>query len=164
MDDAVDLVAIAGGDGTVGDALRALADPAAPAVAATVLPLGSANNIARTLGLDLEPAELIAAWADARRCRYRLGELTTATRQLTFLEGVGGGLIAAGIERAMLVENGGDDKVALGLRVLRRLVDTLHEEEWRVELDGADHSGAFLAVEAMVIGETGPRIPLAPAA
>jgi diacylglycerol kinase family enzyme len=33
-----------------------------------------------------------------------------------------------------------------------------------VELDGADASGDYLAVEAMVIGETGPNILLAPAA
>ena len=73
-------------------------------------------------------------------------------------------MIAAGIERALLIENGEDDKVALGVRVLRGLIGTLPAQEWRVELDGGDHSGAFLAVEAMVIGETGPRIPLAPAA
>ena len=31
-------------------------------------------------------------------------------------------------------------------------------------LDGVEHRGRYLAVEAMVIGETGPRVPLAPAA
>ena len=164
LDDTTELIAVAGGDGTVGKALLALADPETPRVPVTVLPLGSANNIARELGLDGDPAELIAGWDDAGRSRYRLGEIATDARRLTFLEGVGGGLIAAGIERAQQVENGDDDKVALGLRVLRRLVETLDPNEWRIELDGVDHGGTFLAVEVMLIGETGPRIPLAPAA
>lgn len=55
-----DLVAVAGGDGTVGKALTALGDIEPPLIA--VLPLGSANNIARALGIDNQsPEELTPA-------------------------------------------------------------------------------------------------------
>jgi diacylglycerol kinase family enzyme len=83
---------------------------------------------------------------------------------LAFLETVGGGLFAESIRRAQRTETGDQDKVELGLRVLRQLVDELPAPPWRVELDGTDCSGNFLAVEAMVIGWTGPNIPLAPRA
>ena len=148
----------------MGDVLRGLAEPDAPRVAVTVLPLGSANNIAREFGLDRDPAELIAGWADATRFPYRLGELTTAAHRLPFIEAIGGGLIAAGIERAKQVEQEDADKVALGVRVLRELVDTLRSQQWHIELDGRDCGGTYVGVEVMLIGETGPKIPLAPAA
>ena len=81
-----------------------------------------------------------------------------------FVETVGGGLFAEAIREAERDQQDDDDKVELGLRVLRRLVDELPTQPWRLGLDGVEHHGRYLAVEAMVIGETGPRVPLAPAA
>jgi diacylglycerol kinase family enzyme len=159
-----DLVAVAGGDGTVGQVLRALAE--GPRRLFTVVPLGSANNIAKTFGLcDLDPEALVESWATAETRRFRLGEMTCGDRGTTFLEAVGGGLLAETIEVADRSDpEGGDEKVDHGLRVMRALVEELPSQPWHVELDGADRSGDYLAVEAMVIGETGPNIPLAPAA
>ncbi len=159
-----DLVAVAGGDGTVAQVLRAVAERERRLV--TVLPLGSANNIAKTFGLsDRSPEELVAGWATGQTMRFRLGEMTCGERGTTFLEAVGGGLLAETIEVADRSDpGGGDEKVDHGLRVLRALVEELPSQRWQVELDGVDASGDYLAVEAMVIGETGPNIPLAPAA
>lgn len=162
LEQPADLVAIAGGDGTVGEVLRELASH--PPRTATVLPLGSANNIARIFGLDRDPRELIAGWKTATRSRFRVGEVTAADQRSTFLEAVGGGLFAEVLARAEGTDADRDDKVEHGLRLLLELVEELPAEPWQVELDGNDHSGDYLAVEALVIGETGPRIPLAPAA
>jgi diacylglycerol kinase (ATP) len=163
LDEDPDLVAIAGGDGTVGAVLTAMAKR--EQVLVTVLPLGSANNIARVLGVpDRPPEELVAGWATATRRRFRLGDLQAPNRNETFVETVGGGLFAAAIKEAERVQDDDDDKVELGLRVLRRLVDELPTQPWQLKLDGVEHHGSYLAVETMVIGETGARIPLAPAA
>ena len=54
-----DLVVVAGGDGTVDEAALALAGSGLPL---TILPLGTANNIARSFGLMREERELMAAW------------------------------------------------------------------------------------------------------
>jgi diacylglycerol kinase family enzyme len=160
--DAADLVAIAGGDGTVRTVLRAMAEREQALV--TVLPLGSANNIANAFGLgDRSAAELIAGWSNAARRRFRLGALRAPDRSDAFVETVGGGLFAEAIKQAEGIEQDDDDKVELGLRVLRRLVDEMPLQPWRLVLDGVEHHGDYLAVEAMVIGETGPRVPLAPA-
>lgn len=79
---AVDRVIIGGGDGTLGTAARPLLDAGLPL---GILPLGTANNVARTLGIpdDLDAACDIAA-AGSRR-RIDVGEvndrcfLTTAS-------------------------------------------------------------------------------------
>jgi diacylglycerol kinase family enzyme len=114
---------------------------------------------------DRSPEELIAAWETAETRHFRLGEVTANGRSATFLEAVGGGLLAETIEVADRSDpEGGDEKVEHGLRVLRALVEELPAQRWKVELDGADEGGDYLGVEAMVIGETGPNIPLAPAA
>ncbi len=74
LDEDPDLVAIAGGDGTVGAVLTEMANREQALV--TVLPLGSANNIARALGFPDRPTEkLVAGWATATRRRFRLGDL-----------------------------------------------------------------------------------------
>jgi hypothetical protein len=54
-----DLVVAAGGDGTVNAAAQVLAGTGVPL---TVIPLGTANNIAATLGCAGDAAELIAGW------------------------------------------------------------------------------------------------------
>src|SRR5262249_54171030 len=151
-----------GGDGTIGAVMRELARR--PRLV-TLLPVGSANNIAEALGFgEREPAELIAAWPEASPRRFCLGVLSAGGRDETFLESVGGALFAASIGRAEHAETEDVDKVDLGLRVLRGLVDELPARPWRLELDDDEVEGDFLAVEAMVVGETGPKIPLAPAA
>ena len=160
--EAVDLVAIAGGDGTVRKVLTAMAEREQALV--TVLPLGSANNIAHAFGLGRSPEELVAGWSTATRRRFRLGDLRAPERREIFVETVGGGLFAEAIKQAEGIEQDDDDKVELGLRVLRRLVDELPTQPWHLVLDGVEHHGDYLAVEAMVIEETGPRVPLAPAA
>ena len=62
-----DLVVVAGGDGTVGKVTRRMVGRGVPLA---VLPSGTANNIARTLGLIGRPfEELVRSWEGARRVK-----------------------------------------------------------------------------------------------
>ena len=150
-----DLVAVAGGDGAVCNVLAELPGKGPPA---TIIPLGSANNIATALGLVHHTAEeLVEGWSTAPRSRYDLGEPGK------FAESAGCGLFAAMLERGSDGPSG-EDKVEHGLHVLRELVEGAQAEPWRIELDGVERSGALLAVEAMLIGVTGPGVVLAPLA
>src|SRR5437868_2564299 len=54
-----DLVVAAGGDGTIATVIRALTDRSIPVA---LLPLGTANNIARSLGIAGTPQELVETW------------------------------------------------------------------------------------------------------
>jgi diacylglycerol kinase family enzyme len=54
----VDVVLVVGGDGTVGKVGRELIDSG---ISLGVLPLGTASNLARSLGFTASPEEIIAA-------------------------------------------------------------------------------------------------------
>ena len=70
IDERTELVVAAGGDGTVSAAARLLSGRPVPLA---ILPLGTANNIARTLQGDASVEELVAGWNTAARCRVDVG-------------------------------------------------------------------------------------------
>ena len=66
-----DLVAVAGGDGIVGTVAKQMIGKSVPIA---VLPMGTANNIASTLGLTgLSMDDLIRGWRSARRIQLDVG-------------------------------------------------------------------------------------------
>lgn len=163
-----DLVAVAGGDGSVGKVFREIATNEA---FVTLLPVGSANNIAGSLGIDgVDLERLVAGWAGGQVQRFDVGEARAPWGDVLFVESLGGGIFgevlarAEGIDDVEGLEVEGDEKVVFGLELLREVIEGLPALEWRIEIDGEDLSGAYLAVEAMNIGQLGPNLPLAPEA
>ena len=72
MRGAVDLVVVGGGDGTINAAARGVIDTGLPL---GVLPLGTANDLARTLGLPMALDGAVAVIAAGRTRRIDLGEV-----------------------------------------------------------------------------------------
>jgi diacylglycerol kinase family enzyme len=163
VEDAVDLVAIAGGDGTVRKVFRQLAGRS---ILATILPVGTANNIARSLGFrEEEPAVLVRGWASGRTRACDVGSLATRGGERLFVESAGGGLFADLLVRADdAPEAEADDKVEHGLRVLQRMAAEARPHPWRVRIDAYELEDDLVGVEVMNVREAGPRIPLAPEA
>src|SRR4029434_8080446 len=63
-----DIVAAAGGDGLVGKVAKRLVGRRTPIA---LLPMGNANNVARTLGRMEKPLEeLVTGWTSARRKKF----------------------------------------------------------------------------------------------
>jgi diacylglycerol kinase family enzyme len=159
LDEPADLVAVAGGDGTVARVLVAAAGRGVPVA---VIPLGSANNIAHSLGYpggDPDPAAAAARWPAAPRRAFDIGSLGDEP----VVESMGGGVMAELLRRA-----GGAGGSPDGAAKLRRgralLADALEDaplRPWRIALDGRDLSGSYLAVEAMNIGTVGANVRLA---
>ena len=90
-----DIIAIAGGDGTVGKVARRLVGSTIPIA---ILPMGTANNIGHALGLTGRAIEsLITEWETARRLNFDMGEAEGPWGSKYFVEGVGVGLFAATI-------------------------------------------------------------------
>lgn len=70
--DRIDRVLVGGGDGTLNAALPALLDAGLPL---GVLPLGTANDFARSLGLPLDPLEACQAIVEGDTRRVDVGEV-----------------------------------------------------------------------------------------
>lgn len=154
------LVVVAGGDGTVRKVFKALSGARTPV---TLLPVGSANNIARTLGFEHDDAvRLVRGWAEGTTRPYDLGRVELSGGVTAFVESTGGGIFAHVLARAERVDKQGRDKVEHGLRLLRETVEDEPARPWKLELDGHELSGDLLAVEAMNVRETGPNVLLAP--
>ena len=95
VDGFAEVVAVAGGDGTVEEVATAIAGRHLPIA---VLPLGTANNISRALGQANFPFEdLVAGWADAWRQPFDIGLARGPWGTFRFLESVGAGLLADGM-------------------------------------------------------------------
>lgn len=147
-----DLVAAAGGDGTVGRVVKELAGSDVPVA---ILPLGTANNIARSLGVQGEIEDLVARWATAARVRLEIGIAWGPWGETRFVESVGVGLLA----RMMSPSVDRDIQGVEDARVLtERMLRTFPLTRWRVELDGQDLSGDYLLVEGMNLRCAGPNL------
>jgi diacylglycerol kinase family enzyme len=154
-------VVVAGGDGSVGKVFPQVATQDVPV---TLFPLGSANNVARTLGIARAPVEtLVAGWERGRRVRFDLGRATAPWGETLFVESIGGGIFGQVLERGAEVDaedEDGDAKLRIGLELMRAAIAAAAALPWRVEVAGADLSGDYLAVEVTNIREIGPNFPL----
>jgi diacylglycerol kinase family enzyme len=162
-DPPAELAVAAGGDGTISDAVRAMVGRGVPLA---VLPLGTANNIAFTLGLRDPLEQLVRGWHGAARRPLDIGVLYGAGDPRPFVEAAGGGLVEACmtsiLRRPM---RGGEPPPWQLVRALRRYAQTLarlRPRRWSLELDGTPLTGEFLLVEVLNTRAVGPNLELAP--
>jgi diacylglycerol kinase (ATP) len=153
----------AGGDGTVADAVRASAGRGVPLA---LLPLGTANNIAFTLGVHGRLEPLVQSWHQAPAHPFDIGVLNAPGGPRRFVEGAGGGLVAASLASFQQRPLGrGEPPPAQLVRALRRYAQTLKQlrpRPWSLRIDGRAADGEFLLVEILNTRAVGPNLELAP--
>ena len=161
-----DLVIVAGGDGTVAKVATAIAGRGVPL---GILPVGTANNIARSLGLVGGWSHIIAGLRTAPRKRLDVGIARGPWGERRFVEAAGVGVFARAV--AVLQDEDGQALAEMvkdepnfesALRLLRHLIDDYPSREWELTLDGRDLSGRYVLAEAMIIRLIGPHLHLAP--
>jgi diacylglycerol kinase (ATP) len=151
-----DLIVVAGGDGTAAKVV-AVAVPERPPIA--ILPLGTANNIARSLAIWGAPEEIVASWT-ARKTRpfYPIAaDGPWGTRRLA--EGIG----FAAFEQA-ISELPHKPGLKRARQAIRAAVLGAAPESLEIGIGGEAIAGRFAVVEIAAIPLIGPRLPLAPAA
>ena len=154
-----DLVVVAGGDGTVAKIVRMLPDRQMPVA---VIPTGTANDIARSLGIEGKPEKIIAGWDIDRRQRLDIGNAEGPWGCRSFVEGVGFGAFADSLRRAP--EADGPAKLRAGRAALTEAVAEAAPLPLDLALDGEPLPDALLMAEFMILALAGPRLALAPGA
>lgn len=133
---AVDRIVVAGGDGSIAAALPALLEAGRPLA---VVPLGTANDLARNLGLPTDRAEQLALVAHGAERVIDLGLVNG--RPFLNAASIGLGAAVASLHQ-------GDAKKWLGvlnyLRVLYLAWRRVRPFTVAITCDGAEHSGHFV--------------------
>jgi diacylglycerol kinase (ATP) len=162
LESGADLAVAAGGDGTVATAARVLAGRKLPLA---ILPLGTANNIAKSLNSDGPLEALVAAWAHATPLTLDIGFARGEWGERIFFESVGAGLIPAGIgaaksQEADTQEGSSTARPEDAVRTFREVLATLQPQPWTIVLDGEEITGEFLLVEVLNMPSIGPNLVL----
>jgi diacylglycerol kinase (ATP) len=160
IDERTELLAAAGGDGTVSAAARLLSGRPVPLA---ILPLGTANNIAKSLQGDASCEELVAGWTTASRRCVDVGVVRGASGERRFLEAVGVGLVPACLVSTDEVPLMGDDvasSLSSALDRYRQILSTFEPQRWTLRLDGEPITGEFILAAVLNIRSVGPNIVL----
>jgi diacylglycerol kinase (ATP) len=155
-----EMIVVAGGDGTVAKVTRRMVGRGIPV---GLLPSGTANNIARTLGLLERPFEdLVRGWQQGRRVKLDVGVAKGPWGERHFVEGVGAGVFAN------LLANPAAKSFKQRHNAVERALERLKSHAAQCEpielfarLDGKDISGRYVMLEALNLRYVGPNLHLA---
>jgi diacylglycerol kinase family enzyme len=154
-----DLIVVAGGDGTVTKVIARLPDRSIPVA---ILPLGTANNIARSLGVMGAPIQLAEVLRPDRSRRLDIGSVEGPWGECHFVEAVGVGPLAESFQKKLTGKIKGADALRKGRQVLQKLLRKAEPLDLDIVVDGEALKGDLLAVEVVNVAYTGPALPLAP--
>jgi diacylglycerol kinase (ATP) len=167
----IDFIILAGGDGTVrklADSLlnKTLLDRKYPIA---LLPMGTANNIAKTLGIPLaSPETVIKSWDERKTRKFDVGRIFGIKKNKFFLESFGVGLFPELMSTIRKQDRPKDlspeESIQQALQTLRDLVEHAHARFCKITIDGVQHKGNYLMVEVMNTISMGPRLNIAPLA
>ncbi len=157
----VDLLLIAGGDGTVATVLEKIEGGSAPI---GILPLGTANNLARTFGIEGEIEELIDGLAGGELAPVDFGVADGPWGRCRFFESAGFGAIAEGLGPVNAARVPSAEKIPSGRRALRETFGRMAPARLQLTIDGEREDLSLLMLELARIDTIGPRLRLAPEA
>ena len=160
----IDFLVAAGGDGTVRKITKELLKKKKleKTWPIALLPLGTANNIAKTLNITGEPEEIIQSWHKAHIRNYDVGRLHKVPKSKFFLEAFGYGIFPYLIQEMKKQEEDPqetpEDKMKASLKLLHQIILSYEPKYCKLEVDGTDYSGKYLMAEVMNIRSIGPNL------
>lgn len=161
-----DLIIIAGGDGTVRKVVKALlkADSKFKKPVLALLPMGTANNIAKTLGISSDTSAVIRRWKYADIKAFDIGLISNLDDTDFFLEGMGYGVFPAlmkEMKKQDKVDNA-DNELEQATKTLHKIIMDYDAIDCKIEADGQLYADRYLLAEIMNICSIGPNLNLAP--
>lgn len=165
-----DFLICAGGDGTIRRIAKALMHRKQfeKQYPVAILPHGTANNLAATLGIDGEADEIIKSWTKGQLKKFDIGKVYGLEDDLFFLEGFGCGIFPRLMKAMSKVElpedSSKDDRIKLARVMLHEIVLTYKPVACHIIADEVEYSGNYIMVEVMNAKSIGPNLELAPEA
>lgn len=164
LESGTDFLIVAGGDGTVRKVVKVFLDKkkVLKNLPIALMPLGTANNIAKTLNIQGDKADVIKSWRDAELKKFDIGIVKGFEKEEFFLEGFGFGLFP----RLMKEMNELDEtpqevsEIKRAQVILHAIAQSYEPRYCELTADGVDVSGKYLMVEVMNIRSIGPRLVL----
>lgn len=154
------LIVAAGGDGTVTQVVMK-----APAEARVgVIPLGTANNIATSLGIAGRPEEIIASWPFAATRSVDIWRARGPWGERRFIEGCGVGALARmahHMDHHEIEGHSPEHEISMARATLAKILTHSDPVPAKLVLDKETVEGRFLLLEMLNFGAVGPRLPLA---
>ncbi|POY35937.1 diacylglycerol kinase [Solitalea longa] len=164
----VDFIVSAGGDGTVRKLTKELLDRKIleQSWPVALLPLGTANNIAKTLGLSKETEAVVQAWHKAKIKHYDVGLIYFNGSTAFFLESFGFGVFPKLMNEMKKQGKNNletpEERIQAALELLQEIIEAYDVRYCEIEIDGVDYSGKYLMAEVMNTQSFGPNLVLSP--
>ena len=168
FDEKPDFLVVAGGDGTVRKITKKLLEQKLlnKILPIALLPLGTANNISKTLGIEGNTEDIIQSWHKGKLKKYDVGRLDHIDEAHFFLESFGYGIFPYMMKEIKKQNKDEIDQPEKSIRAALKLLHEItlsYEPRWcQLETDGKSHSGKFLLAEILNIQSIGPNLVLAP--
>jgi diacylglycerol kinase family enzyme len=153
-----DVVVVTGGDGTVGMVAKRLAGTGIPMA---IVPTGSANNIARSLGIGVGPSAAVPGLARPVERQVDLGVVHAERVTESFVEGFGLGVFAHVVAEKATTK---DKTLPRAMSLIADELDQFVPVPLELEVDGKALSGSYVLVAVMNTRSLGPALRVAPEA
>jgi diacylglycerol kinase (ATP) len=169
IEDDVDMIAVAGGDGTVRKVIKQLLkrNGQQKHLPIGLLALGTANNIAKTFDVNKDTEDVISSWKNGKIKKVDIGLVKNVPGLEFFFEGFGFGIfpyLMKAMKEAGEEYDSPEEELKAALKKTHELLQSYEPRQCHLEVDGTDHSGKFFMVEVMNIRSIGPNVELAPMA
>ncbi len=155
----VDLIVAAGGDGTIARVLTTIPDRSIPVA---ILPLGTANNFARSLGIGGTPQELVETWDTDHTCPVSIATVTGHWGTSPFLEAYGVGVFPQFLLDAKKGKKPeGAHNLRHGREFLQKAIKRAEPIDIAMRIGDQRKELSVLGIEVCNIAFTGPGLPIA---
>jgi len=151
------VIVIAGGDGAVTTVVRHAKPNGSPLA---ILPLGTANNIAASLGINGAVGEIIKSWKEGKPLPFYPLSAEGPWGRTCIVEGIGFGCI----EQAIKEMGARKPDVDIAREWIAETILGSPSVRLDVQLDSKTLSGSFALIEITSIPFVGPNLHLAPSA
>lgn len=157
-------IAIAGGDGTVrGTIIKLLDQKLKKKRPIAIIPIGTANNIATSLGISVDIKKNIEHWSNYQLKNFDVGQVTGLNKDAYFIESFGFGLfprLMDELEEKKAKSSSAKNEFQNALKTLLTLTENYKPIKIIAEIDGKVVKRQCLLLEVMNISSLGPKLML----